>query len=1016
MPRPPRSAPSNISDSLASAARNQKFSRTGRLNLQKIVQKLKRLHIAGSTPSVSQSKSESDVSYTGPVRKNEGAIRLPRAGGIDPCNEDDMEDLDESADEIIVDGNLHPAVSSIDSRKNSITGSSAPSLSQTATTQNLGESRSARAHYSEHLFRFSAAIANSKAWHRLNVYLDQSFMDETIERQYQKEHWWLRKPLALLGAFFILLSWVLAVALVPKPWSTFDYYAYIGIVGFFSLMLPLAVIADVPRHSTGQWQLLLALTALSWPVVFTVEINLCGFYKDHPDNYFGGGACGNKDFSTMLLYAAAYPTVGLFALKQTRAWAALSGVAYVIIYSVAILPDRLSSFRTLCVYLTFEVFLNYMNYSHERLDRKVFLVREELKRQFKATQRARHLEFKASDSKKRFVSYIFHEVRVPLNAASLAVQNLEADGIFDQCIQDQRDIVDALRGSLGMMAKVLNDVLDFNRMEDGKLVVTRQSLEVHKVIRSLLTSERVVAQTRNIAISMQLDPNIDKLQSEKLLVGDEMRLRQILSNLLSNASKFTNPGGTVKVVTELQNPHLYGISSTLPPYGLQMDGRLPHDSLQIDMREFDTNRAVVRVEVHDTGVGIRRHDLIDNRLLTAYVQTDEGRRQGGKGTGLGLALVRHIIQLSGGRLGVKSTRGVGSIFWFELPFGLQNESLTPSVDFYPNNQAPEKVGPLTESIPVHRLECQQVASAVAGAEPSAPPELKDMSRGGKKVQIVEDNTGINTSVADIVVPAYLETGATAEVLREKLKDLGRMFNSEATEAPTEHVGSSSPSGENCDFAVNSDRPSEQLAVALATATPALLWLAQRHSSNSSANFQNSLLRSDPLSSATGFQTLKKAHVLIVDDDKITRLLMARLISRLGHTIVTAEDGAIALQKLSDAHEAAAVPSSSDSPVAGDPPFDVVFLDNQMPVMTGVECIREVRRRHNPVWACGVTGNALMDDQDEFYMAGIDRVLTKPVKEADVKEMISMALEDIKPNYFDRETWRKANTAHGKREM
>ncbi|KAJ3160748.1 hypothetical protein HDU88_007854 [Geranomyces variabilis] len=483
---------------------------------------------------------------------------------------------------------------------------------------------------------------------------------------------------------------------------------------------------------------------------------------------------------------------------------------------------------------------------------------------------------------------------------------------------------------------------------------------------------------------MQLDLNIDKLQSEKVLVGDEMRLRQILSNLLSNAFKFTNPGGTVKVVTELQNPHLYGTSSTLPPYGLQMDGPLPHDSLQIDMRELDTNRAVVRVEVHDTGVGIRRHDLIDNRLFTAYVQTDEGRRQGGKGTGLGLALVRHIIQLSGGRLSVKSTRGVGSIFWFELPIGLQNESLTPSVEFHPNNQAPVKVGPLTESILVHRLDCQQVASA--------------------KVQIVEDNSGINTTAADIVVPAYLETGATAEVLREKLKDLGRMFNSEATEASTEHIRSSPPSGENCDFAADLDRPSEQLAVALATPTPPLLGPAQQHSNNPSAN----LLPSNPLSSTTGFQNSKKAHVLIVDDDRITRLLMARLISRLGHTIVTAENGAIALQKRSDAHEAAAVSSSSDLPVAGGPPFDVV--------MTGVECIREVRKRHNPVWACGVTGNALMDDQDEFYMAGIDRVLTKPVKEANVKEMISMALEDIKPKYFDRETWRKTNTAHGKCEM
>ncbi|KAJ3160001.1 hypothetical protein HDU86_001266 [Geranomyces michiganensis] len=1079
----------NVSDprqSSPASAANQKVSWKVGVSLREIYQKLKRLHIAHSAPSVSRSNSESETSYTGPVRRNGSTV--PRPGGQaerDPGGEDDEDDMD-AADEIIVDGELNQAISSIGSRHHSIDGNSVASVSQTATTQDLEGAFSDYSHASGRYFGFGARLRQSKAILRVRAYFNSEFLDENIERQYQKEVWWLRKPLALMAACFVLLSWILIVALIPRPWSLYNHWSYIGLGGVFSIALPIAVIADVPRHSTGRWQLLLCITSLMWPVIFAIDIRVCGFYRNRPDGYFGGGDCGNRDFQTMLFYASAFPVIALFALKQTRLWAAGSMMAYLIVYSATILPDRITGIRTMVVYFSFSVFLNYMHYNHERLDRKVYLLRDELKRQFKATQRARHLEFKAGDSKKRFVSYIFHEVRVPLNAASLAVQNLEAEGLFQTCSQDQRDVVDALRGSLGMMAKVLNDVLDFNRMEEGKLVVTHNSLELHKVIRSLLVSARVVAQTRNITICMQLDPKIDKLQRKKLIVGDEMRLRQVLSNLVSNASKFTNPGGTVKVVTELLEPHMHGISSTtMTPTGSQTNmAGAAHDALQIDMEDFNPGRCVIRLEVQDTGVGIRRQDLVNNRLFSPYVQTDEGRRQGGKGTGLGLALVRHIVKLSGGRLGVKSSRGVGSTFWVELPFGLKDEERTPSVEYYPGDDSQYADVP-TEQNP--RDPVLRVQSAVTTLDRAGSPALAANGKPKKKVQIAEDDSSDDMSISDISVPSYPRTEANAEALRETLKDFGRVFSSGAKENLVPFSASkdrSSFSGSSGGDSLNatpsplgqppllaesppSTSPTssglsiieELSATATVSRSPPLPPNPQQQpsgvdstpqspSSSTSASQALPLSPPEPTSPPSPnslpscppplpppLNTVQpplpaKAHVLIVDDDKITRLLMSRLISRMGHTIATAEDGSIALQKLMDAlhpsntftpaalqhtQSAPGILTSLPGKTVADPlttpsrPFDVVFLDNQMPVMTGVECIREIRRRDIPVWACGVTGNAMMEDQDEFYEAGIDRVLTKPVVEADVKAMIAMAMAQREPEYFGRETWRKANT-------
>lgn len=155
-----------------------------------------------------------------------------------------------------------------------------------------------------------------------------------------------------------------------------------------------------------------------------------------------------------------------------------------------------------------------------------------------AAQRAKDLEIEAEHSKKRFVSYIFHEVRVPLNTALLAAQNLDGEGVFEDIDPDQRDMVHGLMGSLTMMEKVLNDVLSFNRMESGNFVLARKPFDFHHAIHVVALSNRVKADLTGIDFHLDLDPAIDELGGT--LVGDEMRLMQVTSNLVSNALKFVS--------------------------------------------------------------------------------------------------------------------------------------------------------------------------------------------------------------------------------------------------------------------------------------------------------------------------------------------------------------------------------------------------------------------------------------------------------------------------------------------
>jgi len=155
-----------------------------------------------------------------------------------------------------------------------------------------------------------------------------------------------------------------------------------------------------------------------------------------------------------------------------------------------------------------------------------------------------------------------------------------------------------------------------------------------------------------------------------------------------------------------------------------------------------------------------------------------------------------------------------------------------------------------------------------------------------------------------------------------------------------------------------------------------------------------------LLNSSGEDPWTNMHVLVVDDDPLTRKLMSRLLTRIGCTVETAENGQVALEMIlasgSTPFFETSQASTSEPETQGR--FEVVFLDNQMPILSGVGMTRRLRGLGRKDFIVGVTGNALKEDQIEYLEAGVDHVLTKPVLERSLKSMLAKAAERRKDRF------------------
>ena len=328
-------------------------------------------------------------------------------------------------------------------------------------------------------------------------------------------------------------------------------------------------------------------------------------------------------------------------------------------------------------------------------ERELLLARRRAEDATAAERVAREQAERASRVKDEFLAMISHELRTPLNAILGWTQILQTDGGLTD---DQRDGLSVIDRNARVQAQLVDDLLDMSRIVSGKMRLNVQRVNLAEAVDAALATARPAADARNIRLQRVLDPAV-------VVSGDPGRLQQVFWNLLSNAIKFTPKGGFVRIVMERVNSH-------------------------------------VEVSVIDNGQGMTA-DFVA-RAFEPFRQSDSAGTRKTSGLGLGLSIVKSIVEMHGGSIDAASDgEGKGSTFVVHLPLLVVHAGQEPS----------ERVHPRP-------------------AITDAPVEVGDISLAGVRVFVVDDQPDARGLVRRILLDAGAEV-ATAGSVAEALAELER---------------------------------------------------------------------------------------------------------------------------------------------------------------------------------------------------------------------------------------------------
>ncbi|MFA5161067.1 MAG: PAS domain S-box protein [Elusimicrobiales bacterium] len=267
----------------------------------------------------------------------------------------------------------------------------------------------------------------------------------------------------------------------------------------------------------------------------------------------------------------------------------------------------------------------------------------------KITERTRQLEVqkaaaeKANQAKSSFLAHMSHELRTPLNAI-IVCSGVLWENMFGPMNEKQHEYVGYIRSSGKHLLSLINDILDLSKVEAQKMKFTPAPVKLDELLEYSMRMFMEQAQQSNIRLKLDIAP-----AARRAIDADERKLKQIIFNLMSNALKFTNPGGQVRLAAEMASG------------GAADDGY----GKCFSETAAGTGADCARIIVEDTGIGIKPEDA--EKLFQPFSQVDAGSARQHEGTGLGLVLSKKLIEMHGGTICVKSEPGRGSVFSFTLP-------------------------------------------------------------------------------------------------------------------------------------------------------------------------------------------------------------------------------------------------------------------------------------------------------------------------------------------------------------
>ncbi|MDR2826156.1 MAG: response regulator, partial [Deltaproteobacteria bacterium] len=555
-----------------------------------------------------------------------------------------------------------------------------------------------------------------------------------------------------------------------------------------------------------------------------------------------------------------------------------------------------------------------------------------------------------NQAKSEFLSNMSHEIRTPMNGVIGPASML----LDTQLTTAQRKYVETIRNSANVLLTAITDILDFSDLDTHRLILEKNDFSPCELLEETCADFAVSAEDKGLKFI--LDYSEDFWDIPRLLRGDKMRIRQVLSKLLANAVKFTQQG-------EIRIKMSYGQNA-------------------------------LNFEIKDSGIGIDPENL--EKLFIPFTQAEASSVRQYGGTGLGLSLSKNLCVLMGGNLGAESALGEGSTFWFSVTLETpDNHDDARLIQTFAKTGKGKKVLLLDNT----KNADLQVLLQKLELTTTLTTSLDDAGQiFAKERQTLKKNANTeNYTPYTLFLLDYKSTGLSKEQCLTEITPF--LTGLHCALVLLEREGTRADSAQNS-YPVSPLRPEGYVILRRPITLNAFINLVEHSIRVSSSSLNQSNPMEDETRQGTFARNIttgsakakvgqnkstkdspeqnqgRSLRILLVDDVEINQTVTTEMLESLGHSVDTAENGAVAIAALKEKD------------------YDAVLMDCQMPVMDGYTATRKLRdpqtaTRNPKIPVIALTAHALAGDREKCLDAGMDDYISKPVDLITMKNVLNL---------------------------